>query len=291
MPKRARRRLETTIQTAVTLEYKVHRRPHWPNDRKPGAGDSYEYDFTAMDQYLDLAQKHMGKPKLVIFIDEAHLIFNEASKALLEQIETIIKLIRSKGVGIIFCTQSPTDIPDSVLAQLGLKVQHALRAFTAKDRKDIKLVAENYPMTEFYEVDKLITEMGIGEALVSVLNEKGIPTALVHTMMCAPSSRMDVITEDEKQEILQRSELVSRYNEEVDRKSAYEMLSRKIEEHNREIEENKEEESRDSTRTTTRRGRSTLEKFSSNPLVKTIFRELTRGVLGVLGGKTTTRRR
>src|SRR5207248_2255292 len=122
----------------------------------------------------------IDKPKLVLFIDEAHLIFQEASNALLQQIETIIKLIRSKGIGIFFCTQNPMDVPASVLAQLGLKVQHALRAFTAADRKTIKQTAENYPETEFYKIESLITELGIGEALITMLNEKGIPTPLVH---------------------------------------------------------------------------------------------------------------
>src|SRR5690606_21997296 len=105
-------------------------------------------------------QGDTDKPELVIFIDEAHLLFNEASKALLNQIETIIKLIRSKGVGIFFCTQLPTDIPDVVLSQLGMKVQHALRAFTANDRKSIKQVSENYPISEFYKIDQVLTQMG-----------------------------------------------------------------------------------------------------------------------------------
>ena len=117
-------------------------------------------------------------PKLVMFIDEAHLIFQEASKALLSQIETIIKLIRSKGVGIFFCTQNPTDIPDSVLSQLGMKVQHSLRAFTANDRKQIKLIAQNYPISEYYDIEELLTSMGTGEAAVTVLSEKGNPTPL-----------------------------------------------------------------------------------------------------------------
>ena len=125
----------------------------------------------------------LDRPKLVIFIDEAHLIFQEASKALLEQIETIIKLIRSKGVGVFFCTQNPTDVPDSVLAQLGLKVQHALRAFTAKDRKQIKLISENYPISEFYKTEDLLTSLGIGEAAITVLNEKGSPTPLAATLL------------------------------------------------------------------------------------------------------------
>ena len=139
----------------------------------------------------------LDKPKLVMFIDEAHLIFQEASDALLQQIETIIKLIRSKGIGIYFCTQNPMDVPASVLAQLGLKVQHALRAFTAADRKVIKQTAENYPETEFYKTEDLITQLGIGEALVTILNEKGIPTPLVHCMLCSPRSRMDILTDSE----------------------------------------------------------------------------------------------
>ncbi|MEO6538825.1 MAG: helicase HerA-like domain-containing protein, partial [Ferruginibacter sp.] len=128
----------------------------------------------------------LDKPKLVMFIDEAHLIFQEASSELVQQIETIIKLIRSKGVGIFFCTQNPMDVPASVLGQLGLKVQHALRAFTAADRKVIKQTADNYPETTFYKTEDLITQLGIGEALITMLNEKGIPTPLAHTMLCAP---------------------------------------------------------------------------------------------------------
>ena len=124
----------------------------------------------------------LDKPKLVMFIDEAHLLFDEASSALMQQIETVIKLIRSKGIGIFFCTQNPQDVPASILSQLGLKVQHALRAFTAADRKTIKQAAENFPETEFYKTENLLTQMGIGEALVTFLNEKGIPTPLVHTM-------------------------------------------------------------------------------------------------------------
>lgn len=168
------------------------------------------------------------QPELVIFIDEAHLIFNEASKALLEQIETIVKLIRSKGIGIYFITQNPMDIPSGVLAQLGLKIQHALRAFTANDRKAIKQTADNYPTSEYYKTDEVLTSLGIGEALVTALNEKGIPTPLVVTMMRAPMSRMDILTESEIQEINSKSKLVKKYSEVIDRESAYEMLVKKI---------------------------------------------------------------
>jgi DNA helicase HerA-like ATPase len=171
----------------------------------------------------------VAKPELVIFIDEAHLIFNQASKELLDEIENIVKLIRSKGVGVFFVTQNPTDVPNDVLAQLGLKVQHALRAFTAVDRKAIKLTAENYPVSEFYKTDEIITSLGIGEALVTALNEKGIPAPLAHTMLRTPVSRMDILTQSELDSINASSDLVRKYSESVDRESAYEILSRKIE--------------------------------------------------------------
>lgn len=175
-------------------------------------------------------QGDSGQPELVIFIDEAHLIFKEASKALLDQIETIVKLIRSKGIGLYFITQNPTDIPDGVLAQLGLKIQHALRAFTDKDRKAIKLAAENFPSTDFYKTNEIITQLGTGEALVTALNEKGIPTPLVVCMMRAPMSRMDILTADEITSLIQKSALTSKYNTVVDRESAYEILNRKLSE-------------------------------------------------------------
>lgn len=168
------------------------------------------------------------QPELILFIDEAHLIFNEASKTLLDQIETIVKLIRSKGIGVFFITQNPMDVPSGVLAQLGLKIQHALRAFTANDRKAIKMTADNYPTSEFYKTDELITSLGIGEALVTALNEKGIPTPLAATMMRAPQSRMDILTEAEITEINSKSKLVRKYNEAINRESAYEILTKKI---------------------------------------------------------------
>jgi DNA helicase HerA-like ATPase len=175
-------------------------------------------------------QGDAGQPELVIFIDEAHLIFNEASDALLNQIESIIKLIRSKGIGVYFVTQNPMDVPTGVLAQLGLKIQHALRAFTANDRKAIKMTSENYPVSDFYKTDELITSLGIGEALVTALSEKGTPTPLAATMMRAPESRMDVLTTGEIDEINSTSKLVRKYSELIDRESAYEMLNKKISE-------------------------------------------------------------
>lgn len=231
----------------------------------------------------------LDKPKLVMFIDEAHLIFNEASKVLLEQIETVIKLIRSKGVGIYFCTQNPTDIPAAVLSQLGLKVQHALRAFTAADRKAIKQAAENYPISDYYKTDEVITQLGIGEALVTALNEKGIPTPLVHVMISPPQSRMDILSDGEVQEEVRRSALAPKYNQAVDRESAHEILTRKLEAASTREEALPEKKPA---------GRTAREKsWTEDPMVRQAGRTavsiITRTLLGVLGfgGRTTRRRR
>jgi uncharacterized protein len=171
----------------------------------------------------------LEQPKLVMFIDEAHLIFSEASNVLVKQLETVIKLIRSKGVGIFFCTQNPMDISPSVLGQLGMKVQHALRAFTAADRKTIIQTAANYPETDFYKTEELITQLGIGEALVTLLDEKGIPTPLVQTMLLPPRSRMDILSEAEIQTLVNSSTLVPKYSQTLDRDSASEILNKKME--------------------------------------------------------------
>jgi hypothetical protein len=225
------------------------------------------------------------QPKLVIFIDEAHLIFKEASKALQDQLETIIKLIRSKGVGIIFCTQTPVDIPSAVLGQLGLKIQHALRAFTANDRKAIKMVAENYPETDFYKVDELITELGIGEALVTALSEKGTPTPLVHTCLCTPHSRMDVLSADELSDMVSSSELVSKYNKVIDRDSAFEILTQKL---TVAPEESEEAPAQSSGKAAKQEEEGSIVgdimgSTVGRQVARTVARELTRGLLGVLG--------
>lgn len=170
-----------------------------------------------------------GKPKLVLFIDEAHLIFKEASKTLLNQIETMVKLIRSKGVGIYFITQIPGDVPENVLSQLGLKIQHALRGFTAKDKKEINKAVENYPESTYYDAGELIQNLGIGEAFVTALDRKGIPTPLVHTFLISPESRMNVLDEQEVEELTSHSALVQKYEQSVDKDSAFEILSRRME--------------------------------------------------------------
>ena len=231
-------------------------------------------------------QGDSGRPELIMFIDEAHLIFNEASDALLNQIESIVKLIRSKGVGLYFVTQNPTDVPEAVLGQLGLKVQHALRAFTAKDRKAIKLTAQNYPDTEYYDTADVLTSLGIGEALVSALDEKGKPTPLAATMMRAPMSRMDILTESELGSLLTASKLARKYNEEIDRNSAYEMLNKKIEQAEAEEAKQKAKEEQEALkkaeskrRTSSSRRRSTRQ----NPIVKVLSSPtVIRSVLGIL---------
>jgi len=222
----------------------------------------------------------LDKPKLLLFIDEAHLIFNEASTALLQQIETIVKLIRSKGIGIFFCTQNPMDVPASVLAQLGLKVQHALRAFTAADRKTIKQTADNYPETTFYKTEDLITQLGIGEALITMLNEKGIPTPLVHTMLCSPRSRMDILTAGEIDNIVSHSKLVAKYNGVIDSRSAYEILTDKLNDAARKSDEDNSDDNN-------KRPAKKEPGFFDNPVVKQVGRTaasvITRSLLGVLG--------
>ncbi len=235
----------------------------------------------------------LDKPKLVIFIDEAHLIFQEATQSLLEQIETIIKLIRSKGVGIYFCTQNPMDVPASVLGQLGLKIQHALRAFTAADRKVIKQTAENYPETSFYKTEDLITQMGIGEALVTILNEKGIPTPLAHTMMLTPQSRMDILNSAEIDGVVDKSKLIAKYNQVIDRESACEILTEKL----KQATENTASTSSSSSKSQ-KPEPSILEKVADNTIVKSMMRTagttIVRSILGSLGlggrSKSSTKR-
>lgn len=233
----------------------------------------------------------LDKPRLVLFIDEAHLIFQEASDALLQQIETVIKLIRSKGIGIFFCTQNPMDVPAAVLGQLGLKVQHALRAFTAADRKVIKQTAENYPETDFYKTEDLITQLGIGEALFTTLNEKGIPTPLVHVMMCAPRSRMDVLTDAEIDSLTSSSKLVAKYNQVMDSQSAYEILTAKL---NAAAEDEQDEEK---PKGKEKEEKSLFEQVADSTVAKSMMRTagntIVRSLLGALGlgGRTTRKKR
>ncbi len=230
----------------------------------------------------------MEQPKLALFIDEAHLVFQEATDALMQQILTVVKLIRSKGVGIFFCTQNPQDVPAGVLAQLGLKVQHSLRAFTAADRKGIRQAAENYPESTYYDVDELITQLGTGEALVTLLNEKGIPTPLVHTMLVPPASRMDVLTEEEIATQVSTSTLKAKYDRAIDTESAYEILNAKIEAATETgSDEALARDTRGSRQKSTRPEKSTLEKIldsgAGRQVQRTAASIITRSLLGALG--------
>jgi len=228
-------------------------------------------------------QGDSGRPELIMFIDEAHLIFNEASKALLNQIESIVKLIRSKGIGLYFVTQNPTDVPDAVLSQLGLKVQHALRAFTAKDRKAIKLTAQNYPDTDYYDTTEVLTSLGIGEALISALDEKGRPTPLAATMMRAPMSRMDVLSDSELADLIANSKMVRKYNKDVDRESAYEMLNEKIVKVEAEAKKEEERLEKEKERKTSSRRTSSRRSTRQNPIIKVLTSAtFIRGVFSVL---------
>ncbi|MDT7782852.1 MAG: double-strand break repair helicase HerA and related ATPase [Pseudonocardiales bacterium] len=168
------------------------------------------------------------KPKLVFFFDEAHLLFSNASKAFLDQITQTVKLIRSKGIGVFFCTQLPTDIPNDVLSQLGARVQHALRAFTPDDQKALARTVKTYPTTPHYDLEKALTSLGIGEAIITVLSEKGAPTPVAWTRLRAPRSLMDTIGNDAIKQGAQNSDLHGKYSETVDRESAYEQLMQKV---------------------------------------------------------------
>ena len=222
------------------------------------------------------------KPELVLFIDEAHLIFKEASGALMDQLESVIKLIRSKGIGVFFVTQNPTDVPKEILSQLGLKIQHSLRAFTANDRKAIRLTAENYPISEFYDTKTVLTSLGIGEALISVLDEKGRPTPLAATMMRAPGSRMDILTTEELNSIISNSSLGTKYNKHIERESAYELLEHKIERAEKEDAREKAKEEREKVKRISSRTSGSSRK-RQDPLIKVLTSAtFIRGVMSIL---------
>jgi DNA helicase HerA-like ATPase len=172
----------------------------------------------------------LDKPKMVFFFDEAHLLFNDAPTALLTKVEQVVRLIRSKGVGVYFVSQNPLDIPDLVLGQLGNRVQHALRAFTPRDQKAVKSAATTFRVNPALDTEAAITELGVGEALVSVLDEKGTPTIVRRALIAPPESRLGAITPQERQAVIQGSSFYGHYEKQMDRESAYEMLQRKAQE-------------------------------------------------------------
>ncbi len=223
----------------------------------------------------------LDKPKLVFFIDEAHLLFKDSSKAFLEQIEMIIRLIRSKGIGVFFCTQSPTDIPSSILSQLGNRVQHALRVFTPNDADAMKKTVNTYPRSEFYEIDKVLTSLGTGQALVTVLNEKGIPTEVVATLLSPPKAMMGPLNAADYEKLIAAGEFNSKYAEVINSESAYEILTNRI---NAKLQAT-ETEAAATPAKSAQKEESVVEKVMGATITRQIGREIVRGLFGMLTGK------
>ena len=228
----------------------------------------------------------LDKPKLVFFIDEAHLLFKNSQKAFLEQIQTVIRLIRSKGVGIFFCTQSPTDIPDSVLSQLGNRIQHAVRAFTPNDVEALKSTVKTFPKSEFYEISEILTSLGTGQALITVLNENGIPTQVVATHLTIPRAVMGPLSEIDCQSLTQASQLYNKYKTEINAQSAYEILTTRINQKLEEDAQTKGQATEEQQKRNQSNEKSTLEKIINAPITKQIGREIVRGLFGMIVGRT-----
>ncbi|MGN7886657.1 helicase HerA-like domain-containing protein [Dyadobacter sp. 22481] len=234
----------------------------------------------------------LDKPKLVFFLDEAHLLFKDAPKAFLEQIEQVVRLIRSKGVGIFFCTQMAQDVPVSVLGQLGNRVQHVLRAFTPQDAEGLKQTVKTYPKSDFYTIDQLLTTLGIGQALITVLNEKGIPTEVAATHLMPPASIMGPMVQADYDQHVQQSDVYTKYKDPIDPESAYEILTKRMEEHARVETEAKEAEVQAKVEAKKEKEQTSMISDALNsPLAKQIGREVVRGVFGMLFGKKTTTRK
>jgi hypothetical protein len=229
------------------------------------------------------------KPKLVFFFDEAHLLFNDAPKALFEKIEQVVRLIRSKGVGVYFVTQNPQDVPDSVSSQLGARIQHALRAFTPKEQKVIKTAAEMFRPNPAFATLEVITDLGVGEALVSTLEGKGAPSIVDRTLIRPPSSRLGPITEQERAAIVSRADIGRRYEKTIDRESAFEILTeraeRRLKQEARDREDHDREPARKPQKSGARRSnRQTTGEVATKSIVRTfatlVTREIVRGMLG-----------
>jgi len=233
------------------------------------------------------------KPKMVFFFDEAHLLFKNAPKALIDKIEQVVRLIRSKGVGIYFITQSPLDIPEEVLGQLGMKIQHALRAFTPKDKKAVKLIAEAFRPNPAFDTEEVITTLGTGEALVSVLDEDGSPTPVEITLIRPPESKIGPVTNKIRKQLIVTSELAEKYQVTIDRESAYETLIKRAEKKVQEelAEEEAEEEQKSSKKVAKKSGRKrqtateAFFKSAMRAVGSSLGRRLVRGLLGSLLGK------
>jgi len=223
------------------------------------------------------------KPKLVFFFDEAHLLFDDTPKILVDKIEQVVRLIRSKGVGVYFITQNPLDLPETVLGQLGNRVQHALRAFTPKDQKNVKAAADTFRASPKLNVAKAITELEVGEALVSVLDEKGAPTKVERAYICPPHSRLTPLTPEERSKFIKESMIYGHYEKTVDRESAYEKLKeRTAQKEAEEISVQKEKAS--GGRSQTGDLISAAAKSAAHAIGSQIGRQIIRGVLGSLFG-------
>jgi DNA helicase HerA-like ATPase len=239
----------------------------------------------------------IDKPKLAFFFDEAHLLFDNASKALLDQVQQVVRLIRSKGVGVYFITQNPKDVPDEVLSQLGHRVQHALRAFTPEDDKALRAAARTFPKTSFYDVEETLTTLGIGEAFITVLSPKGVPTQPFGVRLIPPASKMAPI--DNLDAEIAKSAQVKRYAQAVDRESAREMLAARVVPQSAQPDV---ERSRapgapapsTPSRRATKEPPGTFDKILKSPVTRTVAGAITRGLMGALLGsprRRTTRSR
>jgi hypothetical protein len=235
----------------------------------------------------------LDKPKLVFFLDEAHLLFKDAPKAFMDQIEQVIRLIRSKGVGVFFCSQLTSDVPAPVLSQLGNRVHHVIRAFTPNDVKDLKETIKTFPKSEFYDLEQQFTQLGIGQAFITVLNEKGIPTETVVTHLAPPASRMGPLTPEEYKSMLDGSELFKKYQASIDPRSAFEILNERVQAVKQE-QATGSSQAKSSSRSA-KVEKSTFEEVLSSPITKQVGKELVRGVFGMLFGsaprRTYSRRR
>jgi DNA helicase HerA-like ATPase len=236
------------------------------------------------------------KPRLVFFFDEAHLLFDDAPKALVDRIAQVVRLIRSKGVGVFFVTQNPMDVPEEVLGQLGNRVQHALRAYTPRDAKAVRTAAQTFRQNPALDTERVITELGVGEALTSFLDAKGVPGVVERTLIRPPSSRMGPASEEERADVLRRSPVAGLYDKEVDRESAHEILTRRAEEKAREVQLAEEREAAEKERAKAekaarprRSNRQSVAEAFTKSVVRTIGtqlgREILRGILGSLARK------
>ncbi len=230
----------------------------------------------------------LDKPRLVFFFDEAHLLFEDAPKALITKVEQVVKLIRSKGVGIYFVTQNPLDIPDDVLGQLGNRIQHALRAFTPRDQRAVKAAADTFRTNPKLDTKETITNLGVGEALVSVLEEGGAPSIVQRTLVCPPASRIGPASDAERSELLRKSPLAGRYDNLVDRESAHEILKKRADEAAEEAEEAEKEMAEEKKHQRSSRGKGRRRQSVGEAMAKSVARaigsqigrKVVRGILG-----------